>query len=368
VIISVVYLLGRCLLGCLILLTRHRASNDAELLVLRPTCRTPPGRPARPADLQPDLPPHGRCRRLRQPRDATTRRLADLGVRAGWRCLEVGCGAGGVALWLGRQVGPTGRVLATDLDTRFLARHAQPNLDVQTHDITADALEPGSFDLAHTRNVLARRALDRMIGTVRPGGWILVEDTDIGQAMLSAQARYVHPTEYAALLQRIYRAVQAAFTAIGADASIGPHLASWLYEAGLEHVGAEIHGPVTAGGTEYWARGSIEQLADRLAATGLVTAADVQRYLTRAADPAFFYPTPILVSAWGQRPAGLSASSRKCQPLYRGEAAPPPAPHTAILGQPNRGQPPPRRRWEGQYRTCRARSAGEPRSNARRRR
>lgn len=239
----------------------------------------------------------------------STRRLADLGVRAGWHCLEVGCGAGGVALWLAAQVGPAGRVLATDLDTRFVTGHAQFNLDVQAHDIAADALEPGSFDLVHTRNVLAhlpdrRRVLERMIAAVRPGGWILVEDTDVGQAMLSALSRYVHPPEYAALLQRIYQALQAVFTAIGADASIGPQLAGWLHDAGLQHVEAEIHGPVTAGGAEYWARGSVEQLADRLVATGLVTAADVQRYLTRAADPAFFYPTPILVSAWGRRPAG----------------------------------------------------------------
>ena len=34
-IISVVYLLVRCLLGCLMVLTRHRVSKDAELLVLR---------------------------------------------------------------------------------------------------------------------------------------------------------------------------------------------------------------------------------------------------------------------------------------------------------------------------------------------
>ena len=34
-IISVVYLLVRCLLGCLMMLTRHRVSKDAELLVLR---------------------------------------------------------------------------------------------------------------------------------------------------------------------------------------------------------------------------------------------------------------------------------------------------------------------------------------------
>jgi putative transposase len=34
-IISVVYLLVRCLLGCLTVLTRHQASKDAEILVLR---------------------------------------------------------------------------------------------------------------------------------------------------------------------------------------------------------------------------------------------------------------------------------------------------------------------------------------------
>jgi SAM-dependent methyltransferase len=239
---------------------------------------------------------------------ASTRRLADLGVGAGWRCLEVGCGAGGVAIWLARQVGPTGRVLATDVDTRFATGIAQPYLDVQAHDIAADALEPDSFDLVHTRNVLAhlpgrRRVLERMIGAIRPGGWILVEDTDVGQAMLGALSRYVHPPEYAALVQRIYQALQAVFTAIGADASIGPQLAGWLHEAGLERVRAELHGPVAAGGAEYWARGSVEQLADRLVETGLVSAEDVQSYLTRTADPTFFYPTPILVSAWGRRPA-----------------------------------------------------------------
>ena len=34
-IISVVYLLVRCLLSCLTVLTRHQVSKDAELLVVR---------------------------------------------------------------------------------------------------------------------------------------------------------------------------------------------------------------------------------------------------------------------------------------------------------------------------------------------
>jgi len=36
----------------------------------------------------------------------TLRRLQSLGVREGWRCLEIGAGHGSVARWLAMQVGP----------------------------------------------------------------------------------------------------------------------------------------------------------------------------------------------------------------------------------------------------------------------
>ena len=38
----------------------------------------------------------------------TTRRLTDLGVGPGWRCLDVGAGDGSVARWLAGRVGPEG--------------------------------------------------------------------------------------------------------------------------------------------------------------------------------------------------------------------------------------------------------------------
>src|SRR5688572_3744488 len=80
--------------------------------------------------------------------DASSRRLlADLGIGEGWRCLEVGCGAGGVARWLAERVGGTGRVLATDLDTRFIDGHGLANLDVLQHNIVSDPLEEAAFDL-----------------------------------------------------------------------------------------------------------------------------------------------------------------------------------------------------------------------------
>jgi hypothetical protein len=52
----------------------------------------------------------------------TTRCLTDLGP--GWRCLDVGAGDGSVARWL------AGRVVATDLNPRFLAGHGLPRTGV----------------------------------------------------------------------------------------------------------------------------------------------------------------------------------------------------------------------------------------------
>src|SRR5919109_617564 len=104
--------------------------------------------------------------------DASSRRLlTDLGVGPGWRCLEVGCGAGSIALWLSEQVGPTGSVLATDLDPRYMADHSRANLTVIRHDFTRDALEPASFDLIHARAVLMhtrdrKAALDKLIAAL----------------------------------------------------------------------------------------------------------------------------------------------------------------------------------------------------------
>ena len=78
-------------------------------------------------------------------------------VQPGWRCLEVGAGRGSMAVWLAQQVGTTGRVVATDVDTSYLKRLDFPNLEVRRHNILSDSLEtlePGSFDLVCARLVL----------------------------------------------------------------------------------------------------------------------------------------------------------------------------------------------------------------------
>ena len=60
-------------------------------------------------------------------------------VQPGWRCLEVGAGGrGSMAAWLAEQVGATGHVVATDVDTRYLSRLEFPNLEVIEHNILED--------------------------------------------------------------------------------------------------------------------------------------------------------------------------------------------------------------------------------------
>ena len=238
----------------------------------------------------------------------STQRLAALGVTEGWQCLEVGFGAGGIALWLADKVGSTGRVVATDLDPRFLDGHGRANLEVRKHDIATDPLEEAAFDVVHARLVLEwvpdwQRALERMISALRPGGWLVVENGDWGGVMTPAMAHYTDPPEHAALYERIIRASQDCLRAAQFDANFGARLVRGLIDAGLVNIAGEAHTPLVAGGTEKWVPGMVEFMADRLVATGLVTVSDIESFLALTADPSFRYAASVLATVWGQRPA-----------------------------------------------------------------
>ena len=67
----------------------------------------------------------------------TFRYLDSIGVGEGWRCLEVGSGAGSVVRWLANRVGPTGHVIAADIDPKFLGDLCEPNIEVRRCDTPA---------------------------------------------------------------------------------------------------------------------------------------------------------------------------------------------------------------------------------------
>jgi SAM-dependent methyltransferase len=111
--------------------------------------------------------------------------LERLGVAAGWRVVDVGAGAGDVAVALAEIVGRSGRVYAVDSDpaardetARAAAAHAQVLVITQRGE---DLQLPEPVDLAFCRFLLLHvpdpvRVLARMRAVVRPGGWVVAQE------------------------------------------------------------------------------------------------------------------------------------------------------------------------------------------------
>jgi SAM-dependent methyltransferase len=164
----------------------------------------------------------------------TISHLTRLGVAPGWRCHDVGAGAGSIAQWLAQRVTPDGSVLAIDLDVTLLEPLASPVLSVRRHDIRREELPRGA-DLVHARLLLehlpeAEVVLQRMVRALRAGGWLLLTDTDF---------RTVRFSEPEPAFERVASAFEAATRAAGWNTQFGPALPSMLEKAGLTDVQAE---------------------------------------------------------------------------------------------------------------------------------
>jgi SAM-dependent methyltransferase len=107
-----------------------------------------------------------------------------LGVGPGWRCLELGSGNGSIAKILAQLVGPTGHVVASDIDLSFMAGLETPNLEVRRIDVLQDKMEEGFYDFVAARALLHHlpgrwTALERMVKAVKPGGAFLSIEPDM---------------------------------------------------------------------------------------------------------------------------------------------------------------------------------------------
>lgn len=233
----------------------------------------------------------------------TTQHLEARGVSAGWHCLEVGGGSGSIARWLVERVGPTGQVLATDIDPRFLEPVGRTNLTVTRHDITTDPLPEAAFDLVHTRLVLHHlagrdQALRTMVAALRPGGWLVVEDFDWSAMVLDP-----NDAATAARFDPVQQAMWRLITERGGDGTYGRQLWGRLRAARLTDVGAEgtvrmYHGRSVSGQLTLAA---VDQLADAIVGSGWVTHDQVTAYRELLDDPDFAVMSPVLMTAWGRQ-------------------------------------------------------------------
>lgn len=233
--------------------------------------------------------------------DTTIARLRALGAGPGWNCLDVGAGTGSVARRLLGELGVAG-VLAVDRDTRFLAAHPQPGLDVMEADLSDPGFDPGRFHLVHARFVLMhlparRQVMARLSELLLPGGVLVLGDA-------------VDPTSDTAPPSPYTRAVQAMWQGlhdtIGTDVSWTPRYPQMLHDLGLDAVAAEIHVPPLVPGSaisRFWAD-TWDRARQAMTATGLVDDADVDAAIHYLDSPDCAALSPGLITAWGRRPGG----------------------------------------------------------------
>jgi SAM-dependent methyltransferase len=233
---------------------------------------------------------------LEQCNDPTTiALLARLGVGAGWRCLEVGAGRGSVARWLRDRVGPGGRVVAVDLDTRFINR--EHGVEVHRADLLVDDIGRDAFDLVHCRAVLHHLpgkqplALEKMASAVRPGGLLVVEEPYFGAMLASRTPAWV----------ATWRAYYAAMANADYDWAVG--LAAEFQAAGLVDIGSCGRAELVQGGSQEaeLLRLSLEAVRDR-ASEG----SDFDAGIRLLRDPSVFEPGAVWYAVWGRRPGASS--------------------------------------------------------------
>jgi len=236
--------------------------------------------------------------------DPTTfRHIEGFGIGSGWRCWEVGAGGTSVISWLAKKVGPTGKVVATDIDTSWAATAARPPVEVRTHDVGVDELPGEGFDLVHARLVLVHvpdreRALRSMVKALRPGGRLLVEDADPTLQPLLCPDEHGPEQQLANRLRDGFRSLLAER---GADLSYGRKLPRLLREAGLRRVEADAYFPLTSPACAALESATIRQIRDQLITAGLATAQDIDRHLANVAADTMDLATAPMISAWGRK-------------------------------------------------------------------
>lgn len=224
-----------------------------------------------------------------------------LGVGSGARCWDVGAGGPGIPQALAEVVGPSGCVLATDIDTSWLG--SGRGYDVRRHDVTADPA-PGTFDLVHARLVMVHlpdrtRALATMVAALRPGGWLLIEDADTALQPLACIDE-VGPEQQRA--NRLRGAVRELLTRRGADLRYGRTLPRALRDAGLVDVGASGAFPVGGWACARLEAATIRQVRAQLLDAGLADDAEIDAHLAALGAGRLDLTLAPLISAWGRRP------------------------------------------------------------------
>ena len=234
-----------------------------------------------------------------------------LGMQAGWRVIEVGCGPQGCLGLLAARVGATGRVVGVERSVeqvqrarRFLADCHLTNVDVLHADGRQTGLAAQSFDLATARLVLVNVAqpqdlVREMVRLVRPGGVVALHEAD----STTQRCDPPHPAQ-----TRLLELLNTSAAMDGIDRAIGSKVPRMMREAGLVDIRVQpwVHAYPVGHGRRMLLLDFVENARVRLLDQQLIDEADLteltdllRRHLE---DPGTLVLSSVFVQAWGRTP------------------------------------------------------------------
>jgi len=221
--------------------------------------------------------------------------LDELGISPGWKCLEVGAGGGSLVGWM---TGRGATVMAVDIDTRFIESLASDVVEVRRLDLRTDELPQSAFDLVHARLVLEhlterRQIIDRLAATLRPGGWLVIEDYDWGPFGFEGEDPQ---------FERMAGAVLTFMQRAGVEHRYGRRLVSDIADAGLTDVRGEGRARVidsSSPGFDFF-RLSFESLRGAIVDAGLISDEDADATAARFGET-MRVVTPLMMAGIGRR-------------------------------------------------------------------
>lgn len=234
-----------------------------------------------------------------------------MGVAAGMRVVEIGCGPHGCLELLAERVGPSGRVVgversadAVDLARKLVSERGLKNVEVLCRDARSTQLPRESFDLATARLVLVnvpepQRIVDEAVALVKPGGWIAFHEADwVGHVCDPSSDAWTKLTE----LFITYSLKN------GIDPFIGRKLPGMLRKAGVVEVRVNplVHVYPPGHGRRSILLDFAENVSERILAMSLVSEhelTDLKAALRRhLEDPQTLVVSALFFQAWGHAP------------------------------------------------------------------
>ncbi len=242
--------------------------------------------------------------------------LARLAVAPSANVLDVGCGGGDVTLAWARLV-PDGRVVGIDVDAtklEFARDDAQgarvANVEFHQGDVGDGDLGHESYDVVYARFLLCHlpdpeRVLQRMFDAVVPGGFLVVEDTDI-----DGSVSYPPSPAFARSIDLYTAAVRGR----GGDPDIGWRVPLLMLHLGVTEIAIDVVQPAgITGDAKTIQTLTLAATRDAIVAAGLATSDEVDQVASEleafVARPDTVVSVARIVQTWGRKPAATDAAS-----------------------------------------------------------